>query len=75
MQTKTVEDLWLVYERDRASGDIETAHHIACNAARFYEEREDLKQAGMWLWAAARCSYDQGRYEEAALIAEKAAHV
>jgi hypothetical protein len=49
MQPKTVEDLWSVYERAMTSGDMETAYNIACNAARFYEEREDFKQAGIWL--------------------------
>ncbi|MEW6207956.1 MAG: hypothetical protein AB1631_06295, partial [Acidobacteriota bacterium] len=75
MQPKIVEDLWPVYERAIASGDIETAYHIACDAARFYEEREDFKQLGMWLQNGARCSYDQGKYKEAALMAENAARI
>ena len=75
MQPKITEDQWSVYENIMASGDIETAYHIACNAAQFYEEREDFKRAGMWLQAVARCSYDQGRYEEAAIVSKRAAQI
>ncbi len=70
-----MEDQRLVHEKLIAVGDIQTAYNIACNAAQFYEEREDLKRAGMWLQDSARCLYFQGKDKQAAFVAERAARI
>ena len=63
------------YEHASAKGDVIRAHEIALRAARLYENREDLKQAGIWLHALLMSSYHQGRYNEAAIEAERSAEL
>jgi AraC-like DNA-binding protein len=75
MPSQVNDSLWRAYRRALAKGEIANAHNIALEAARLYEENDDLKAAGSWRRAVASCLYYRGRYGEAAIEAERSAEI
>ena len=58
-----------------AKGEMARAHNIASRAALRYEEGDDLKLAGSWRRAVSSTLYYVGKYDEAALEAERSAEI
>jgi DNA-binding NtrC family response regulator len=75
MQSLTHDELLEYYHRLEARGDLLTAQALAAQMARFYEEREDFKYAGIWYRRSSVSLGFQGNYDEAAAKAEMSAEI
>lgn len=69
------EEPWREYRSAVARGELARAHIIAVRTAQLWEERDDPKLAGIWRRAVSSTLYYRGKYDEAALEAERSAEI
>jgi AraC-like DNA-binding protein len=67
--------VWRDYRSAVARGELSRAHLIALKAAQLWEERDELKPAGLWRRAVSSTLYYQGKYGEAAVEAQRSAEI
>lgn len=68
-------DLLRKYHRAIARGNLLAAYNTTLRAARFYEQREDFKQAGIWVRLQSHALYERGKVEESIIAAERSAKI